>query len=125
MPGGSRRRVSLSHLLFPRKGSQRDVNFNVSLLVQGDHHRAHPLLPSRRGQIVNQLQCRGLVHCVGVGPVDANLKSFLDGGGKKDSVTEQSTERMMWGRLGEKGSNHCLSEETTFSKKNNKKKPGI
>lgn len=45
---------------------------------------------------MNQLQGRGLVDCVGVGPVDTDLKSFLVGGIEKDSWIEQSNGRM-WG----------------------------
>lgn len=68
-----------SHLLPAREGPQGDVSLHVALLVQGEHLGASALLPARRGQVVDQLEGGGLVHGVGVGPVDADLEGFLDG----------------------------------------------
>lgn len=66
-----------SHLLPAWEGSQCDIGLHVSLLVQGDHLGARPVLPPRRGQVMDQFQGCGLVDGVGVSPVDANLEGFL------------------------------------------------
>jgi len=71
------RRRFPAHLLPPGSGAQGDVGLHVALLVQVDHLRAGALLPSGGGQVVHQVEGRGLVHGVGGGPVDADLEGLL------------------------------------------------
>lgn len=66
------------YLLMSWKCPESDLGIHTALLVQHHHLPISTILPLGRCQVVDHFNCNWLVHSVGICPVDANLKSFLE-----------------------------------------------